>query len=554
MKTNLTLFLLLFIGSIAYAQNDICGIDLRSGTPFGAYATGEKVYVDFEYTVDAPGGARIFVRPFTNGNLTPGYSASGSPLYTGTGTSESNFTINTAGPTVDELRFLVTNADQSETLREFYVPVHYEFFENGVHDFTFSADQEVASFLLGERVNISFDYDIRHPGGARIFIRPFTNGNFTPGYSASGSILFTGTGSRTVGFQINSGVNVRVDSLRITVLNDDQSELLQEFFIPVNWYWSTVKVTNVAMIGSPFAPNGENRTVEFDYATTEAAGVRVFPRPVTNGGLTPGYGACGSGIYSGTGGSECGFTISANNQRVDHIRFRAVNPDQSETLLEILYPTNLYFGALQFKNLVMCPPSPARLPNEERVNAYYALNNQTSALARSFFRPLTEGELTDNYAASPSAAHRVGESPVADYFTITQGDRHVDQARFQLTNDNQSTNLADFIHAVDYTFGAPMLTSAASPLAPERLSWKVFPNPLTDHGQLSVTPATSHTVDIRLVDLLGRQLASWPRRQLSAGVATRFDLDRHGLNLPAGTYFLQLRGEDYVVTETVIVQ
>ncbi len=554
MKTNLTLFFLLFVTSLTFAQNDICGIDLRSGTRTGAYAAGEKVYVDFDYTIDEPGGARIFVRPFTDGALTPGYSASGSPVYTGTGNSEANFTINTAGPTVEELRFLVTNADQSETLREFYVPVHYEFYENGVHDFAFSADQAVASFLLGEPVEVSFDYDIRHTGGARIFIRPFTDGALTPGYGASGSALFTGTGSQTVNFRINSGVNVRVDSLRVRILNDDQSTLLQEFFIPVNWYWSTVKVTDVTMLGSPFAPNGENRTVEFDYATSEAAGVRIFPRPVTNGGLTPGYGACGSGVYMGTGDSDCGFTISANNQRVDHIRFLAVNPDQSETLLEIFYPTDLYFGELQLKDLVMCPPSPARLPHDEKVNAYYTLNNQTASSVRVFMRPLKEGELVDNYAGSPSGVYRRGETPVDDFFTVTARDRHIDQARFRITNVDQSLTLANFIHDVDYTYGAPMTVSSASPLAQERVTWKVFPNPMTDRGQLSITPANSHTVDVRLVDLLGRQLMSWPAQQLSAGVETRLNLDRSAMNLPTGTYFLHLRGEDYVVTETVVVQ
>ncbi|MFK8162482.1 MAG: T9SS type A sorting domain-containing protein [Lewinella sp.] len=554
MKTNFTCLLLLFVTSISFAQNDICGIDLRSGTRVGAYATGEKVFVDFEYTIDEPGGARIFVRPFTDGALTPGYGASGSPLYTGTGTSESNFTINTAGPTVEELRFLVTNADQSETLREFYVPVHYEFYENGVHDFAFSADQEIASFLLGEPVEISFDYDIRHSGGARIFIRPFTDGALTPGYSASGSILFDGTGNQTVNFRINSGINVRVDSLRITVLNDDQSELLQEFYIPVNWYWSTVKVTGVKMLGSPFAPNGENRTVEFDYATSETSGVRIFPRPFTNGGLTPGYGACGSGVYMGTGDSDCGFTINANNQRVDHIRFMAVNPDQSETLLEIYYPTNLYFGKLQLQDLVMCPPSPARLPNGERVNSYYSINNLAGTNSRSFFRPFTEGGLTPGYGASGSSSYGTGATVVEDFFTINSGDVLVDQVRFKITNEDQSTDLAEFFYATDYTFGAPMTTSTASPLAHQRVNWKVFPNPMTDHGQLSITPANAHTVDVRLIDMLGRQLMTWPTQQLSAGVETRLDLDRNAMNLPTGTYFLHLRGEDYVVVETVVVQ
>lgn len=554
MKLTATIFFCLLFSSFVFAQTDICGIDLGPGTRVAAFAKGEQITIKFEYSTDEAAGVRIFVRPVTNGELTRGYTASGSPVYTGSGNGQSNFTINTDDVTVDEIRFRMTTADQSTVLREFYVPVHYEFGENGVHDFVFSHNQEVASFLHGEQVNIKFDYNVNHSGGARIFVRPMSNGGLTPGYGASGSVLFNGTGSQTVNFSINSGKNVRVDSLRVQVLNGDQTRLLQEFFIPVNWYWSTAKVANFIVEGSPLATNGENRTVKFDYETTEAAGVVIFPRPFTDGGLTPDYGACGSVTFTGTGERSCGFTISANNQRVDHVRINILNPAQTETILQVFYPTDLYFGSLQLRNIVACPPSSARLANEERVNVSYTLNNQSGADTRVFYRPLTEGNLTPGYSASGSPLYAVGARAADDFFTFSSGDKHVDQVRFKVTNGDQSTDLASFLFDVDYTFGEPMTTSAASPLALDRVEWKVFPNPLTDHGQLSVTARESHTVNIRLVDLLGRNLASWPAQRLTGGQEFRLPLDRAALNLRPGTYFLHLQGGDYSVTETVVVR
>jgi hypothetical protein len=554
MKLTFTFQSLFLFSGLVLAQTDICAISILDGPRVEAYANGDQVTLEFDYSTDQPGGIRIFPRPFTDGALTPGYGASGSPLYTGNGTGDAFFTINSGEVTVDEIRFSITNADQSETLQEFFVPVHYEFGENGVHNFSFSESHEVASFLLGEQVQTTFDYNISHPGGARIFVRPMTNGGLTPGYSASGSPLFTGTGTRTVNFTINSGLNVRVDSLRVHILNADQSKLLSEFFIPVNWYWSTVKVTDFSMMGSNFAANGENRTVQYDYETTESAGVRIFPRPVTNGGLTTGYGACGSGVYTGSGGSTCNFTINGRNSHVDHIRFQATNPDQSQVLLEIRYPTSLYFGDFGFRNLVMCPPSPARLANGRRVNSYYTVNNQSGNDARIFARPLTEGDLSTGYGASGSPAYGPGATEADDFFTINSGNILVDQVRFLLTNSDQSAELGTFFMDVHYQFGDAVITSAASPDAAEYLEWKVFPNPIVDAGQFRLTARESQVVDVYLVDMLGRQVAQWPTQRLPGGTSVALPINRNDLRLTAGTYFLHVRGEQFTVTETVMVQ
>ncbi len=99
-------------------------------------AFNERVEISFNYTTDQAGGVRIFARPFTNGSLTPNYAASGSTLYpVGNGSETSAyFTIKSGEVTVDQIRFRMTNADQSQVLLEFFRAVQYQFGVSGGGD------------------------------------------------------------------------------------------------------------------------------------------------------------------------------------------------------------------------------------------------------------------------------------------------------------------------------------------------------------------------------------------------------------------------------------
>ena len=88
-----------------------------------------QVEVTFDYATTETGGVRIFVRPYTDGSLTPNYAASGSPLYpTGQGKGEGDFTIQSKEVTVDQLRFQMLSADQSRVLYESFISVNYHFY------------------------------------------------------------------------------------------------------------------------------------------------------------------------------------------------------------------------------------------------------------------------------------------------------------------------------------------------------------------------------------------------------------------------------------------
>ncbi len=553
MKFIYTLLLLVttLLGTIA--ANDICAINLRPGTRTADFTVGEKVYIDLEYSTDEAAGVRIFILPFTEGEQSDNFGVSGSPIYMGSGSLSPFLMINAGELTVDEIRVRITTPDQSIILREFFIPVSYHFGENGVNNFRFSADQNIGSFLLGESTDITFDYTVNHSGGTRIFVRPMTDGDLTPGYSASGSIIFSETGTQTVNFSINSGTNVRVDQLRVRITNADQTETLREFFLPVNWYWSTVKITDFSVNGPRFVSNGTQKTVNFAYQTTLLAGALIFPRPVTNGELTANYAACGSGAYTGTGSGSCDYTITADNQRVDHIRFRATNLDQSEILLELFYPTELIFGNYNIDRIITCPPSPARLAHGEPVNIGFQVNNLESGPSRIFTRPITEGELSPSYTASGSPSYPMGAGTGTDDFTITSGNVHVDQLRFKVTDNAQTATWAEYFLDVDYRFGEAQSVGVSSPGAADRLTWSFGPNPFANEGSLQLTSPDNQQVTISLTDALGRLVAYWPERRLNAGQSDRLVIRADQQGLTAGIYFLHVRGDNYYVTETLVV-
>ncbi len=93
----------------------------------------QRVEISFNYNTDQAGGVRIFVRPFTYWSLTPNYAASGSPLYpVGNGNeTAAYFTIKSGEVTVDQIRFRMTNANQSQVLLEFFRAVQYQFGVSG---------------------------------------------------------------------------------------------------------------------------------------------------------------------------------------------------------------------------------------------------------------------------------------------------------------------------------------------------------------------------------------------------------------------------------------
>ena len=324
-------------------------ISLNPTSPASVFLN-ENVEFTFNYTTGEATGVRIFGRPFTSGSPTPDYAAHASPIHpTGEGTSSGYFTIQANPNTVDQIRFQMWNADQSTLLHELFIDVDYEFISHSV-EMASTNPASPATLCLDERVEFTFDYRTNEPSGVRIFGRPMTSGSETPGYAAHGSPVYpTGDGSGNGYFTLrDNGYNV--DQIRFRMYDADQTNLLYEYFVEVDYQYLAHRVVlnNIEPGANAVLVEGERVNFDFNYKTNEPGGVRIFGRPFTNGSRTLGYSAHGSGIYAvGEGNGSGFFTVSIADtidpHVVDQIRFQMWNADQTTLLYEYFVDVDYTF-------------------------------------------------------------------------------------------------------------------------------------------------------------------------------------------------------------------
>ncbi|MFH1198158.1 MAG: T9SS type A sorting domain-containing protein [bacterium] len=331
-----------------FSEHSIRNIVMAPNTPM-SLQNGEQINIFFDYGTTEASGVRIWARPFTGGNLTPEYGASGSPLYpTGTGSGASNFTINSGNITVDAIRFQMWDDGQANLLLEWFVPVEYIFGSHSISGVVTNPESP-ALLLFNEDITVNFNYSTSEAGGVLIFARPFTGGDLTPNYGASGSPLYpVGSGTGTGTFNIGSG-ETNIDAIRIQMWDNGQTTLLYETFFPVNFFVSEHRVNNITF--DPPSPaylmNNQDVTINFDYSTSFPGGVRIFFRPFSGGWLSPDYAASGSPLYpAGTSNGTGSFTITNGNILVDEMRVQIWDDPQTTLLLEYFFPVSFSFNVL----------------------------------------------------------------------------------------------------------------------------------------------------------------------------------------------------------------
>ncbi len=552
MRMFITLFVATLLAAGVAGSEVIYNIQVNPSTE-AALQWNQNVNITFNYKSSFPGGVRIFARPMSGNALTSGYAASGSGLYTGTGSGSQWFTISSGNVVVDKIRFQVYSGDQTQLLLQFYVPVKFHYGAHAITDIAFSPSAE-RSMQNGEQINVSFSYRTSQPGGVRIFPRPMSGSNLAPSYAASGSPLYTGSsGSGTGNFTITSG-SVLVDGVRFQMWDGNQTTLLQEFVVPVKYHFAAHAISNVS--ATPASPNGllfgENVNISFSYRTSEPGGVRIFPRPVTNGSLTPNYAASGSPLYAtGSGTGTGNFTISQGRTTVDAIRFQMWNASQTTLLLEWFVPVNIHFGSAKITSLSLAIPSPAYFTNNE--NASMTFNYTSPMQVRIFPRPFSGNGLSSGYAASGSPLYATGSGSGSALFTIASGATIVDNIRFLMTNDPQTTELIEWFVPVQYHFGNQSLTDVriADAGMPDGFElWQNYPNPFNPSTTISFALPGQTNTSLRVYDILGKEIATLVNGNLQAGTyEVRFDAS----GLASGTYIYRLQTGEQVATRRMML-
>jgi hypothetical protein len=338
---------LLLCASTAFSATSISNVVTTPTSP-ASLIFNEYVYIDFDYETDEAGGVRIWARPFTDGSKTPNCTGHGSIVHpTGSGSITGNFKITSGETVVDSIRFQMTNADQSDTLLEYFVPVEFQYSTHAIKNVVCTPTSP-ACLLFDEYVNIDFDYETDEAGGVRIFARPFTNGSKTPNCTGHGSIVHpVGSGSLTGNFKITSG-DATIDSIRFQMLNADQSDTLLEYFVPVEFQYSTHAIQNIVL--TPTSPDtldfNEHVDITYDYETDEAGGVRIWTWPFTNGARTTNYAISASPLHpTGSGSEDSYFTVTSGEAIVDSVQFQMWTDGSTALLLEYFLPVHYGFDS-----------------------------------------------------------------------------------------------------------------------------------------------------------------------------------------------------------------
>lgn len=223
-----------------------------------------------------------------------------------------------------------------------------------------------ANLISGQDVvNVNFNYVSTAVEGVRFMVLPISSGSPAANQNAPISPIYPATGlaEENIGFanstfSITTG-DVIVDQLRIQMWTADQSQMLYEYPVAVSYHFTepVLDQHQVTITGlnptSPAQLNFNDKvTINFDYETTEANGVRIFIRPFAGGGLAANYGASGSPVYAvGEGNGSGNFTIVSGAVTVDQLRIQMLSADDSELLFEDFVPVSY-----KFKNPIILPP------------------------------------------------------------------------------------------------------------------------------------------------------------------------------------------------------
>ena len=539
---------------VAVAHADVVYDIQVTPNTVAALQWNQDVTITFNYKTSQASGVRIFARPISGSSLSPSYAASGSPLFTGSGTGSQSFTITSGNVIVDKIRFQVYNANQSQLILEFYVPVKFYFGAHAITNVQISPTS-ATSLQHNQNVNISFDYRTSQAGGVRIFPRPMSGGSLATGYAASGSPLYaTGSGSGTGYFTITGG-DVEVDGVRFQMYDANQTTLLQEFVVPVKYKFSAHSISGIVV--TPSVPDGlvlnANASVTFNYRTSATGGARIFARPFTHGALTPNYAASGSPLYAtGSGSGNGTFTITSGSITVDSVRFQMWDANQTQLLLEWFVPVNIHFSTSKISGIAFAPASAAYFTNSERDSISFNYTNNQGAGVRIFVIPCVGSVWAQNYGVSPSGLYATGAGAGTGFVTIISGSTFVDNILFRMTNDNQSAVHIDWRVPVKFYFGNQALTgvkSIATTIPDAFTLAQNYPNPFNPSTTIMFTipVVTGHAPALlKVYDVLGKEVATLVNEQLTAGT---YQVNFDGKNLSSGTYIYRLESGSSVSTK-----
>ncbi len=538
----LPLLLLCTLAPAAAQAAWLGGIDFSHPTP-SRLPLGERVYIDIDYSHADPGGVRIFMQPLTGGANTPGYSASGSGLLPlGTGTTSRWFTINSGATTVDQVRIVMTSADQSVTYFTFLVHVHYEYGPSGIYNIQFSHG-DGSIMANGQNLSVTFDWGTTAAADVRIFARPWFNGQLVPGYAASGGSGSAPSGSGTQSFTFPTA-DTNVNQVHFTMYNGDLSVLLLEFDVAVSYWWRDVGISNFVL--SKPSPGSlmidENVVVAFDYVNPTGEDILIWTEPWLGADYTTtGYNS-GSPLQPPGSGSTSRYFGFWETGDMASFRVHVTNSTETITYVDVPIPALFHGDHSSFDNISMVPERPAILDVGTTLVATFDYHTDHPGDVLAWVLPWFEGSrpLFD-FAYEPSEDLASGSGTISRYIRGLTDGAVVDHLAFQMKNADQSLTLLEFWLPTTAFWTGTAATSpvpGAGPAAPIVLGQN-YPNPFNPLTTIPVELDATRHVKLSVYDLRGRKVATLVDGMMSGG---RHEVPFDGTKLASGQYVYRLEG------------
>ena len=332
---------------------------------------------------------------------------------------------------------------------------------------------DFARMAHDELVTVSFSYKVDDPAGARMRIIPMTNGAYTPYAAWQGSPIFPeGESTGSLYFTVTDG-DVKVDQIGIYMFSEDWSETLLEFFIPVDYRFSSKGINN--LVFSHTQPSwlqyADHLYIDHDFASDEPG--KLFVRPFYQGSIVSDYGASGGeDITPPYDSGAHDFTIFSGPSPVDALRFQLKSLDLTEVLWEDFIPVNYNWDAHGLYNLGLDWDSNQYLSYGQYVSGTFDYSTDDANGVRIFCLGARDNEVVWTHINPQGSVLMPAPSGHDSRWFRYMGDQDINQVCFKMTNEDQSETYLEAYVPLDIHYRAHAVNQVTlTPGAPAILDY-----------------------------------------------------------------------------------
>lgn len=568
MKKLITVyFFLCFLTTILTAQiYDVYRINSEYG--FNSVVnTSEGIQIDFilETYTDDPSGMRIFLYPYSNGELCQDCSTPvGFPLLTGSSYGvAANFTIDMGYGKIDEVMVRVTGDVVGDIKREFFIPVNINYGEDYpiVKDFAlYGGNLGSRQFLVSENsLYMEFLYEnvTDENRGYNVTAYPMTDGYPTPYLAVNGakSESYSSTYDECV-MNILGGNQIYVDSVLIIVEDFEEEKEYGRFMIPLGASFGQVRIDDVYFDNLANILDPEDIfQVAFEYSSKSnfTENFWITFEPTMGDSVLTGYSNNDPGLFSTMDDEgEAQFTFENSGVYADGFNLLIKNEIGDEVVGHYKFRHNdfrILYSDVDFKPINCSPVAGSKSLIGEKISASFEISSEEEMDVRVRMTAYSGNQPTPDTEASLSEIISLdGLLTTVEYMNVVVGsETNITHILWEVLDANTENVILTYMPEMNLNFfkADPAVSTESTQL--EETSVKVYPNP--SEGQFNIEfEDWGENAAIQIFNSLGQNVFS--RNVQVGGERVFLNLD----SLSPGIYHLNINGKERTASQKIIIQ